>query len=63
LFPPDAAALIAELIRRNLPYYDPPISREFVSGMNRFARDVGILHGDVPYETVVAIQFADLWRS
>jgi NitT/TauT family transport system substrate-binding protein len=63
LFPPDAAALIAELIRRDQPYYDPSISREFVAGMNAFARDVGILQGEVPYEKVVATQFADLWRG
>src|SRR4051812_48157678 len=42
LFPPSEAELIAELIRRDLPYYDAGISREFVGGMNRFARDVGI---------------------
>lgn len=53
LFPPSEAALIAELIRRDLPYYDATISREFVAGMNRFANDVGILKGDVPYERVV----------
>jgi NitT/TauT family transport system substrate-binding protein len=63
LFPPDAAALIAELIRRDLNYYDPSISPEFVAGMNQFARDLGILHGDPPYEKVVATRFAALWRS
>jgi ABC-type nitrate/sulfonate/bicarbonate transport system substrate-binding protein len=57
LFPPEQAELIAELIRRDLPYYDTTISREFVAGMNRFARDMGILDSDVPYEEVVA--FAD----
>jgi hypothetical protein len=46
--------LIAELIRRDLPYYDTTISRDFVAGMNQFSRDVGILSGDVPYETIVA---------
>ncbi|HXC91665.1 MAG TPA: hypothetical protein VNV18_15995, partial [Stellaceae bacterium] len=56
LFPADAAALIAELVRRDLPYYDAAISREFVAGMNAFARDLGILRGDVPYEKVVAAQ-------
>ncbi len=29
--------------------------------MNQFARDLGILKGDVPYEGVVATQFAKLW--
>ena len=54
LFPPAEAELIAELIRRDLPYYETTISREFVDGMNRFARDVGILSGDVPYQAIVA---------
>ena len=63
LFPAQEASLIAELIRRDLPYYDATISREFVAGMNAFARDVGILEGDVAYEDVVATQFADLWTA
>ncbi len=28
--------------------------------MNAFARDLGLLQGDVPYEQVVATQFAAL---
>jgi ABC-type nitrate/sulfonate/bicarbonate transport system substrate-binding protein len=55
LFPPSEAELITELIRRDLPYYDTTISRDFVAGMNRFARHVDILSGDVPYEKVVAM--------
>jgi NitT/TauT family transport system substrate-binding protein len=54
LFPAAEAELIAELIRRDLPYYDTTISKDFVAGMNQFARDVGILSGDVPYQTIVA---------
>jgi ABC-type nitrate/sulfonate/bicarbonate transport system substrate-binding protein len=61
LFPPSEAELISELIRRDLPYYDATISPQFVAGMNQFGRDVGILKGDVPYEGVVATQFAHLW--
>jgi len=63
LFPPSEAALIAELIRRDLPFYDAAISPEFVVGMNQFARDVGILHGEVPYDRVVATRFAPLWHA
>jgi NitT/TauT family transport system substrate-binding protein len=55
LFPSAEAELIAGLITRDLPYYDTAISRDFVAGMNRFARDVGILSGDVPYEKIVAM--------
>ena len=63
LFPPSEAELIAELIRRDLPYYDPSISTSFVAGMNQFSRDVGILTGDVPYEGIVASQFSHLWKA
>jgi ABC-type nitrate/sulfonate/bicarbonate transport system substrate-binding protein len=60
LFPRSEAELIAELIRRDLPYYDASISPTFVAGMNQFSRDVGILSGDVTYEDIVATQFAPL---
>lgn len=63
LFPPAEAELIAELVRRDLPYYDATISPEFVAGMNQFARDVGILNGDVAYEQIVATRFIPLWQT
>ena len=44
LFPPSEAELIAELIRRDLPYYDPTISRDFVAGENRPRCHHGDLH-------------------
>jgi ABC-type nitrate/sulfonate/bicarbonate transport system substrate-binding protein len=53
LFPPAEAGLIAELIRRDSPFYDPAISRQTVASMNRFAQDIGLLAGPVPYEQVV----------
>jgi ABC-type nitrate/sulfonate/bicarbonate transport system substrate-binding protein len=62
LFPASEAALIAELIRRDVPYYDASISREYVAGMNAFARDVGILNDNPRYEDVVATQFSGLWK-
>ena len=63
LFPPSEATLIAELIRRDLPYYDAALSPEFVSGMTEFARGQGLLAGPLAYEDVVATQFSPLWRS
>jgi ABC-type nitrate/sulfonate/bicarbonate transport system substrate-binding protein len=62
LFPPSEAELIAGLIRRDLPYYDAAITPGFVSGMNQFARDIGILKGNPRYEEVVATQFQSLWK-
>jgi ABC-type nitrate/sulfonate/bicarbonate transport system substrate-binding protein len=52
-FPPAETALIAELIRRDAPYYQHGISRQTVDSMNRFAQDLGLLSGSVPYDQVV----------
>jgi len=62
LFPAAEAQLIAELIRRDLPYYSAAISPATVTGMNAFAQGTGILTADVPYEAVVATRFAGLWN-
>jgi NitT/TauT family transport system substrate-binding protein len=53
LFPPTEAGLIAELIRRDLPFYDPDISPKTVEAMNRFAHDMDLLSRPVKYEDVV----------
>lgn len=63
LFPAMEAELIVELIRRDVPYYDPAISPELVTTVNRFAHDVGLLAEPVPYEHVVAIPFRPLWAG
>lgn len=62
-FPPSEAALIAELVRRDLPFYDPNIPGEKVASMNRFAQDIGLLAAPVPYDHVVATQFTHLWNE
>ena len=62
-FPPSEAELIAELVRRDLPYYDPTIPAAKVASMNRFARDIGLLGADVPYDQVVATEFSHLWTE
>ena len=62
-FPPEQAALIAELIRRDLPFYDPSISRTSIAGMSRFARGLGILAEDLTYEKAVATELAPLWSG
>ncbi len=63
LFPPSEAALITDLIRRDLPYYDAALSPAFIAGMTQFARRQGILQGEVAYEKIVATQFAALWNG
>ncbi|HEX9786748.1 MAG TPA: ABC transporter substrate-binding protein [Candidatus Binatia bacterium] len=62
-FPPSEAELIAELVRRDLPYYDPDIPEAKVASMNRFAQDIGLLSGPAPYDRVVATEFSHLWRE
>lgn len=53
LFPPAEAEMIAELIRRDAPYYDASIAPRTVDSMNRFARDLKLLSRNVTYEDVV----------
>ncbi|MCH8190615.1 MAG: ABC transporter substrate-binding protein [Chloroflexi bacterium] len=62
-FPPTEAALITELIERDLPYYNPAITEAEVVSMNRFAQSYGLLKNDVPYDQVVATQFSHLWAG
>jgi NitT/TauT family transport system substrate-binding protein len=59
---PDEAGPIVDLVRRDLPFYQADLAPDFVAGMNRFARDLGILDADVPYDGVVARQFSRFWR-
>jgi ABC-type nitrate/sulfonate/bicarbonate transport system substrate-binding protein len=54
LFPPAGAELIADIIRRDLPYYASGISRDFVAGMQAFTRALGLQQADLPYEAIVA---------
>jgi NitT/TauT family transport system substrate-binding protein len=63
LFPEAQAALIAELIERDLPYYDPVISKSAVESMNAFARRMGLLEAHVPYENVVALASSADWAA
>ncbi len=62
-FPKDAAELIARVVERDVPFYNPVINEEAVAKMNRFAQSVGHLSGPVPYANVVAIRFRELWDA
>ena len=62
-FPPREAGLIAGIVRRDLPLYDATISEASITAINAFARDVGVLAGDVAFDRIVATQFSDLWRA
>jgi ABC-type nitrate/sulfonate/bicarbonate transport system substrate-binding protein len=63
LFPPMEAELIVELVRRDLPWYDATLSRDFIAGMTAFLRSQGVLSTDVPYEQIVATQYAQFWKA
>ncbi len=63
LFPETETGLIAQIIARDLPYYDASISPDFVKGMNQFCREVGILEGDPAYEDVVATSVSKFWTA
>jgi ABC-type nitrate/sulfonate/bicarbonate transport system substrate-binding protein len=60
VFPPEQAALIADLVSRDVPYYEAEIPERAITGMNRFARERGLLEGDPTYEQIVAM---DIDRS
>ena len=61
LFPTEEAGLIADVVERDLPFYSAVITEEFVKGMNKFQKNVGLVKGDFTFEEVVAIQFMEHW--
>ena len=62
-FPETETALIAQVVERDLPFYDAVISEEFVAGMTRFASDSGLPVGNPGFEDVVATRFSSLWAG
>jgi NitT/TauT family transport system substrate-binding protein len=54
IFPVEEQSLITELVRRDLPFYDPSLSVATIDSLNQFARDVGLLGAQPRYEDVVA---------
>lgn len=61
LFPANESKLIVDLVRRDLPFYKPDVTPEFVAGMSRFARDRGVLDADLDYDQVVAEVGRSCW--
>ena len=62
-FPAFEASLIATLVERDLPYYDPTITKKTFDDMCKFDQAVGLTKGLGKYEDVVATQFSDLWKA
>ena len=61
-FPETEAGLIAQVVERDLPFYTAAITEDFVEGMNKFQKNVGLVTGDFKYEQVVATQFMSEWE-
>ncbi len=62
-FPAAEASMIADVVARDLAFYDAAISEKFVAGMNQFAIDMGLLDGPVGYDQVVATRFSGFWTA
>jgi ABC-type nitrate/sulfonate/bicarbonate transport system substrate-binding protein len=61
VFPQVEAGVITDIVRRDLPYYDPTITRDAVMRMIGFSQAAGILKRRPTYDEVVATQFRQLW--
>ena len=59
-FPEFEASLIADVVARDLPFYDPAISQQTFASCSRFAQAMGLAKQDASYDTI-ATQFRDLW--
>jgi ABC-type nitrate/sulfonate/bicarbonate transport system substrate-binding protein len=62
-FPPASAEIIAAIVARDLPFYDPVVSEPAVTAMHRFAQAIGMLAAPVAYNDVVATRFRSLWEA
>lgn len=63
LFPAEEVPLIAALIARDASFYDATITADAVAGLVMFANAAGLIAEPVPYDRLVATQFAPLWRA
>lgn len=61
-FPEFEASLIADVVTRDLPFYDASITQETFAALQRFTQTMGLAKQAVAYEHAVATQFAHLWR-
>lgn len=61
LFPAEEAELIADVVSRDLDYYDVSVSREFVAGMSKFSQAQGLMTSDISYEQVVNADLMSEW--
>src|SRR5437870_566177 len=62
-FPPAPAEIIAAIVERDLPFYEPVISQAAVATLNGFAQAIGLLATPVRYPDVVATRLSPLWSQ
>ncbi len=60
-FPAPETALIAELIRRDTPFYDGALSRQKIAKLNDFSIGMGILSKAPAYEDLVPAICREVW--
>ena len=63
LFPAEEASLIAFEVARDVEFYDATVTEEMIAHASRFAREMGVLEGEVRYGELVATQFARFCRK
>ena len=63
LFPREQAGMNADVIRRDVEFYNPTITEADVTGMNDFSIAIKLLDQAVAFEDVVATQFKSLWTE
>jgi NitT/TauT family transport system substrate-binding protein len=60
-FPPRETGLIAQIVERDLPYYEAAIGEKAIAGVVGFAQALDIINQSVEYRDIVATQFSHLW--
>jgi NitT/TauT family transport system substrate-binding protein len=63
VFPAAEAALAADVVARDLAYYDPAISKDAFDRINQFVRKMGLARDPLPYDDVVATELRHLWTA
>jgi ABC-type nitrate/sulfonate/bicarbonate transport system substrate-binding protein len=63
LFPALESKLIAEVVRRDLPFYYPHISRSAFEKIAAFSMAMGLASGVEPYDVIVPSKFVTMWDS
>jgi ABC-type nitrate/sulfonate/bicarbonate transport system substrate-binding protein len=60
-FPDAETAMIAELVRRDTPFYDASISRAKIEALNAFSREMGLLSAVPSYDDLVSAICREVW--